>query len=127
MSPNGYSDSFYAEDLTADNDRKNQAVIEQARAQGRINDEAAAYLSELYSDSIKWFREVFYFLGKCFGAPKAPVMRYDYATDSAIDEPIKVSDINPLSPYIIVWTPIPCVTSFLPVVQGTKSIWLCHP
>ncbi len=101
MSPNGYSDSFYAEDLTADNDRKNQAVIEQARTQGRINDEAAAYLSELYSDSMKWFREVFYFLGKCFGAPKAPVMRYDYATDSAIDEPIKVSDINPLSPYIV--------------------------
>ena len=95
-----YSESSAA-DLAAERDRKNQATIEQARKSGRINDEAAAYLSELYSDGMLWFREVFYFLGKCFGAPKAPVMRYDYATDSAIDEPIKVSDINPLSPYIV--------------------------
>ena len=90
-----------AVDLTAENDRKNQIAIERARESGRINDEAAKYLSELYSDGFTWFREVFYFLGKCFGAPKAPVMRYDYATDSAIDEPIKLSDINPLSPYIV--------------------------
>ena len=95
-----YSESNAA-DLAAERDRKNQAAIEQACKSGRINDEAAAYLSELYSDGMLWFREVFYFLGKCFGAPKAPVMRYDYATDSAIDEPIKVSDINPLSPYIV--------------------------
>ena len=95
-----YSESSAA-DLAAERDRKNQAAIEQARKSGRINDEAAAYLSELYSDGMLWFREVFYFLGKCFGAPKAPVMRYDYATDSAIDEPIKVSDINPVSPYIV--------------------------
>ena len=95
-----YSESSAA-DLAAERDRKNQAAIEQACKSGRINDEAAAYLSELYSDGMLWFREVFYFLGKCFGAPKAPVMRYDYATDSAIDEPIKVSDINPLSPYIV--------------------------
>ena len=91
----------YAADLTADNDRKNLAAIENARATGRINDAAAKYLSELYSDSLTWFREVFYFLGKCFGAPKAPVMRYDYNTDDAIDAPIKISDINPLSPYIV--------------------------
>ena len=95
-----YSESSAA-DLAAERDRKNQVAIEQARKSGRINDEAAAYLSELYSDGMLWFREVFYFLGKCFGAPKAPVMRYDYASDSAIDEPIKVSDINPLSPYIV--------------------------
>lgn len=95
-----YSES-YAADISAENDRKNQSIIESARASGRINDAAAAYLSELYSDSIMWFREVFYFLGKCFGAPKAPVMRYDYAADSAIDQPIKLSDINPLSPYIV--------------------------
>lgn len=95
-----YSDT-YAVDLTADNDRKNLAIIESARVSGRINDEAAEYLSELYSDSMMWFREVFYFLGKCFGAPKAPVMKYDYETDSAIEEPIKISDINPLSPYIV--------------------------
>lgn len=95
------SSEKYAEDLTADNDRKNLAAIEAARQAGRINDEAAEYLSELYSDGLKWFREVFYFLGKCFGAPKAGVMRYDYETDSAIEEPIKIADINPLSPYIV--------------------------
>ena len=95
-----YSEGLVA-DLTAEHDRKNLRIIDDARKSGRINDEAAKYLSELYSDSMQWFREVFYFLGKCFGAPKAPVMRYDYASDSAIDEPIKVSDINPLSPYIV--------------------------
>lgn len=95
-----YSEGYIA-DLTAEHDRKNLAAIENARVSGRINDEAAKYLSELYSNSMDWFREVFYFLGKCFGAPKAPVMRYDYKTDSAIEEPIRVSDINPLSPYIV--------------------------
>ena len=58
-----YSESNAA-DLAAERDRKNQATIEQARKSGRINDEAAAYLSELYSDGMLWFREVFYFLGK---------------------------------------------------------------
>ena len=95
-----YSEN-YAVDLSDENDRKNLAVIESARTSGIINDEAANYLSELYSDSLTWFREVFYFLGKCFGAPKAPVMKYDYETDNAIDEPIKISDINPLHPYIV--------------------------
>lgn len=91
----------HANDLTRDNDAKNLAVIERARVAGRINDEAAQYLSVLYSNGIDWFREVFCFLGKCFGAPKAPVMRYDYATDMAIDAPIRIADINPLSPYIV--------------------------
>lgn len=85
----------------ADNDRKNLATIDAACASGRINDEAAAYLKILYSDSMHWFREIFYILGKCFGAPKAAVMRYDYENDTAIDEPIQISDINPLSPYIV--------------------------
>ena len=85
----------------ADNDRRNLDVIERARQSGRINDEAADYLSVLYSDSLKWFREVFYFLGKCFGAPKAAVMRYDYKTDSAIDEPIEIADISPMTPYLV--------------------------
>lgn len=87
--------------IVAEHDRKNLATIEAARTSGRINDAAAQYLSVLYSDSMKWCREVFYFLGKCFGAPKAPVMQYDYATDSAIDAPMKIHDINPLSPYIV--------------------------
>lgn len=87
--------------LVAAKDAKNLAVIEAARVSGRINDEAAQYLSVLYSDGMKWLREVFYFLGRCFGAPKAPVMRYDYATDSTIDAPMRISDINPLEPYIV--------------------------
>jgi len=91
----------YIQARVADHDRHNLAAIERARAAGRINDEAAEYLSVLYSDGQKWFREVFYFLGKCFGAPKAQVLRYDYETDSAIDEPIKIADINPLTPYLV--------------------------
>ncbi len=91
----------YVADLARDNDRKNLEKIERARLDGRINDEAAEYLTELYSDSITRFREVFYFLGKCFGAPKAAVMRYDFETDTAIEEPIRIADINPLSPYIV--------------------------
>ena len=91
----------YARDMTLDNDTKNLAAIERARVAGRINDEAAKYLSTLYSDGIDWQREVFYFLGKCFGAPKAPVMCYDYVTNSAIEEPIKIADIHPMSPYIV--------------------------
>ena len=45
----------------ADRDRRNLAAIERARTSGRINDEAARYLSVLYSDGLGWFREVFYF------------------------------------------------------------------
>ncbi len=87
--------------MTRENDAKNLAKIERARAEGRINDAAADYMTRMYSDSMDWFREVFYFLGKCFGAPKAAVMPYDYETDSAIEEPISIADINPLSPYIV--------------------------
>ncbi|MBR3782768.1 MAG: hypothetical protein IKL14_05290 [Alphaproteobacteria bacterium] len=87
--------------ITLENDRKNIAALESARLDGRINDEAAAYLKTLYSDSLYWFREVFYILGKCFGAPKTAVMRYDYEQDCAIDEPISIADINPLNAYIV--------------------------
>lgn len=91
----------YARDITADNDRKNLRAIQDAIDNGRINNDTAEYMTRLYSCGMDWFREVFYFLGKCFGAPKAPVMRYDYGTDSAIDSPISIADINPLSPYIV--------------------------
>lgn len=94
------SDTFAA-DLTADHDRKNLADIDRALVEHRINDEAAAYLRTLYSDGMDWFREVFHVLGKCLGAPKAPVVRYDYDNDCGIDEKIKISDINPLSPYLV--------------------------
>lgn len=87
--------------MVAERDRHNLAAIERARESGRINDQVAKYLSVLYSDGMQWYREVFYFLGKCFGAPKAPVMQYDYYTDSAIPKPIQIADINPLTPYLV--------------------------
>ena len=87
--------------LTLERDRKNLSIIDRALESGRINDEAAEYLRTLYSDSMILFREVFHVLGKSFGAPKTAVMQYDYATDSVVDEPIKISDINPLSPYLV--------------------------
>lgn len=97
-----YTDTAqYSEYLIADTDRRNVAAILAARDAGRIDDAAAVYLTRVYSDSMKWFRELFYFLGKCFGAPKTAVMRYDYETNSAIEETISISDINPLSPYIV--------------------------
>ena len=91
----------WAQDIASDNDRKNQEIINRAVADGRINDEAGEYLKHLYSNSMHWFREVFYVLGKCFGAPKAAVMKYDYETNSAIDAPIRIADIHPLSPYVV--------------------------
>ena len=91
----------YIEALTLDNDRKNHAAIERALTSGRINDEAAEYLYTLYSDSMSWFREVFHVLGKSFGAPKTAVMQYNDETDSAIETPIQISDINPVSPYLV--------------------------
>ncbi len=92
---------FNADALTIAHDRKNLAAIDRAVADGRINEEAADYLRVLYGDGMHWFREVFYFLGRCLGAPKAPVMRYDYETDSAVSEPVLISDIHPLLPYIV--------------------------
>ncbi|MDW2974523.1 MAG: hypothetical protein R8M70_00475 [Alphaproteobacteria bacterium] len=91
----------WAQDIAVENDRKNFEIIDKAVSEGRINDEAGDYLKNLYSDSMRWFRQVFYTLGKCFGAPKAAVMKYDYETNRAIDEPIRISDINPLLPYVV--------------------------
>ncbi len=91
----------YAFDVTRENDRKNLAAIEEARAAGRINDEAAKYLSVLYRDGMEWLREVFFFLGKCLGAPKSDVRQYDYDTDMAVGDALKIVDINPLEPYIV--------------------------
>ena len=86
---------------TLNNDSKNLTAINRALESGRIDEDTAQYLTALYSNSMTWLREVFYVLGKTFGAPKAPVMKYDYAKDCAIDEPIRISDINPLVPYLV--------------------------
>ncbi|MCR5194511.1 MAG: hypothetical protein K6B71_03250 [Alphaproteobacteria bacterium] len=87
--------------LTTDRDRRNLEYIEQVRLAGRIDDETAEYLTRLYSDGMKCYRDVFHVLGKTFGAPKAAVTEYDPETDSVVDKPIKISDINPLSSYLV--------------------------
>lgn len=88
-------------DIIAEHDRKNLDVIARAAAAGKINPEAREYLETMYSDGLVWFQEMFHLLGKSLGAPKAPVMLYDYDNDSGIDEPIKISEISPLSPYLV--------------------------
>lgn len=90
-----------AQEITSQHDRKNLAAIDKALADGRIDADTADYMKILYSDGMNWFREVFHVLGKCFGAPKAAVMPYDYASDSAVDKPMLISDINPLSAYLV--------------------------
>ena len=85
--------------LTADHDRHNIDMIARARDAGRINAEAAEYLTRLYSDGMDSYREVFHILGKCFGAPKTAVTEYDPVTDCSVNKPIKIADINPLSAY----------------------------
>ncbi len=87
--------------LTADHDRHNLAFIENARRAGRINADTAEYMSRLYTDGMRSYREVFHVLGKCFGAPKTAVTEYDPLTDSSVDKPIKIADINPLSSYLV--------------------------
>ncbi|MBQ0013327.1 MAG: hypothetical protein KBS86_02030 [Proteobacteria bacterium] len=87
--------------LTAEHDRKNLDEIARVLKSGHIDAPAAEYLNRLYSNGIDWLREVFHFLGKCFGAPKAAVLRYDYETDTASDTPIQICDINPLSAYLV--------------------------
>ncbi len=82
-------------------DDKNLEIIEKAYQENRIDDAAREYLVNLYTDSMDWFREVFLTIGKTFGAPKAAVHKYDYASDTAINEPITIYDINPLEPYLV--------------------------
>lgn len=87
--------------LVAEHDRKNLEAISDAVKAGRINEDAAKYISAMYTDGMGWFREVFHFLGKCFGAPKTAVLEYDYDAGTGVDKPITISDINPLSPYLV--------------------------
>lgn len=96
-----FGSDTWAQDVTADNDRKNLFAINKAVTEGRIDADAGEYMERLYSDSMTWLREVFYVLGKSFGAPKAAVMKYDYETDSAVDGPLRIADINPLAPYVV--------------------------
>ena len=82
-------------------DEKNKELIDAALKSGRIDAATHDYLINLYSNSMDWFREVFLYIGKCFGAPKAAVHVYDYEHDTAINTPISIVDINPLEPYVV--------------------------
>ena len=86
---------------TKQHDAENLAVIDAALKSGRINAEAADYIKLVYSNGMDWFREVFHFLGKCLGAPKAAVVPYDKNTNSGINVPMKIADINPLESYLV--------------------------
>lgn len=91
----------YTKDVLVAHDKQILADIAQAVENGRINADAQDYLNTLYSNSEDHFRDVFNVLGKCFGAPKAAVMPYDYAAGTPIDKPMNISDINPLSAYMV--------------------------
>ncbi len=94
----GLPDAFVR---TKQHDAENLAVIDAALKSGRINAEAADYIKLVYSNGMDWFREVFHFLGKCLGAPKAAVVPYDKNTNSGINVPMKIADINPLESYLV--------------------------
>ena len=86
---------------TAKHDAENLAVIDFAVQSGRIDAATAEYLRLVYSNGMDWFREVFHVLGKCLGAPKAAVVPYDKETNSGINIPMKIADINPLETYLV--------------------------
>ena len=87
--------------VTKAHDNKNLEAIEKAFTEDRIDNAAREYLINLYSNSMESFREVFLYIGKCFGAPKAAVHAYDYETDSVLNKQITISGINPLEPYLV--------------------------
>ena len=95
------TEKFDAGFRTAEHDRQNLRIIDSALNSGRINAEAAEYLNLVYSNGMDWFREVFHFLGKCLGAPKAAVVPYDRTTNSGINVKMKIADINPLESYLV--------------------------
>jgi len=78
-----------------------RGAIRDACSAGRIDDIAREYMETLYTNSMDLCREVFLYIGKCFGAPKAPVRAYEVATDTIINKPITISEINPLSTYLV--------------------------
>lgn len=86
---------------TADHDKKNLKEIQNALNSGLIDAAAAEYLTDLYFDGMYWFREVFYVLGKCFGAPKTAIFSYDPVNDTESETPVKIIDINLMSAYVV--------------------------
>lgn len=87
--------------ITTEHDERCRGVIRDACSAGRIDDTTREYMETLYTNSMDLCREVFMYIGKCFGAPKAPVRAYEVATDTIINKPITISQINPLSTYLV--------------------------
>jgi hypothetical protein len=81
-------------------DRQNQAAIKKALEQGRIDAATATSLSAVYGDGMRWFRELFRFLGDFLGAPKTPVFSYDSATGEVGESPVHISAIGPTGSYM---------------------------
>ncbi|MDR1207521.1 MAG: hypothetical protein LBK26_03860 [Rickettsiales bacterium] len=82
-------------------DEKNIAAIDKAFADGRIDGDARDYLKVLYSDGMRWYREMFYILGKHLGAPKTPIFQYGVDSGCISGKPAKISDVNPASAYLV--------------------------
>jgi len=86
---------------TSEHDKKNLKEIQHALDSGRIDAAAAEYLNNLYNDGMYWFRELFFVLGKCFGAPKTAIFSYDPVNDTESEDPVKIIDIKPMSTYVV--------------------------
>lgn len=86
---------------TLEYDKKNLQEIQKALDSGRIDAAGAEYLNSLYCDGMHWFRELFFVLGKCFGAPKTAIFSYDPVNDTESEDPVKIIDINPMSAYVV--------------------------
>ncbi|MCL1902633.1 MAG: hypothetical protein FWG18_03345, partial [Alphaproteobacteria bacterium] len=82
-------------------DEKNVAAVARAFDDGRIDADTRDHLTLLYSDGLRWYREMFYILGKYLGAPKTPIFKYDIASGCIDERPMKISDISPLTPYLV--------------------------
>ena len=50
--------------LTKIHDDKNLEIIQNAFDSGKIDEATRNYLTNLYTDSMDWFREVFLYIGK---------------------------------------------------------------
>jgi hypothetical protein len=80
-------------------DQQNLAAINRALESNRINQEAADYLTVLYTDGMGRFSDLFNALGDCLGSPKTSVSIY--RKGHLINERIKIHDINPTAAYMV--------------------------
>ncbi|MCL1785863.1 MAG: hypothetical protein FWG39_01775 [Alphaproteobacteria bacterium] len=84
----------------AAHDEQNLQKIKDALDSGRINEEAAEYLSAVYANSKKRCRDFFIALEEYLGEPTAEVRVYDYETAGPVGAPVRLSDVSPLNAYV---------------------------